>query len=1180
MPSLETLKDLFSATIEEYCGYDKFYKGIVILFDEFGKYIEFATERPAVAGSGVLQDLFEAIQSSNGMVSFTGFIQFELQAYVQRMRPELKNEAMRYITRYDSAEKTTLSTNMETLIVNLIEKKNRSAITRLFESEEAEKNTERTLYYLHKYFRESAKHTLWKDVKQFHIILRKNCWPLSPFALWFFSALASGSRFLQGRSVLALLRDTFARLEQQDACYISYEGYAPTNFFSDDLLEEFISSENLGNQGSIAQSLKTVLARHEARLSTHEITLLKAIVIASKLGMVADSREDAELGLHHISGLSVIDVQGALHRLQQEMNVVEWDNGFNAFEILSDAIPRTQFLSFLRQRLGSDYDEHKQSQLFIKHINSLVANLQDIESDFGDHHKINTKEWIFSSVVTNETNLDAQVSVAFEGWQNAKSYDKAKGTVLYVYVKANCHIEEARQAAQKSLKKATHDYGIKVAPVMISLLHDVDGTLGTCLAEYDILTSLTPKEQEQFKNLVPAHQEKLQRQCEDLIKQCQKKCETITLVKEADTCRRLKAVGQLLFEKTYSYPLTFPFDGFSGKGNGPTTAYDFARQLFHGNLTIGHIQSLSIKEKNRAYTVLRDAWDCYEKNGSIRRIPQFSALARLFKAWDTRKKTEHLNPRLMLTTLLAPPYGANTHSALLAIAVYVAARHGEFHVHVGGEAPLTMAMWAEKLFASTRRSIDSNFFGTAELAPAGDASQEWDELLDEWEACERYDELAGFPEKASVLRKRVPLSEAHRIRLGNVEKKSEYAQEKRDQYDNIYERALKDIIASQEQKKFGSLIYGTASLQKLINMHENNPDAWPNENLRKLENEFGQAREYTLRGFDEWLTTENPRSENPNDIADFKTKMDKFAVQLNIAKLEEQKEKLKISITKKCQRAETLASYRRKLDEVQAWIPVASRVKNMPMKELKAQLDEHKSYAQALTLIAKNVDLKGVQEAREQLATYKNTLEEQRKILEKQLRSFTRMPLMTVEDIRSCNIEGKRLRLLFEETPDYEDIKDACSFLEWLQRASKDMDDIAVTDDIIHEKIDTFAKECAERIEEYELPWDAEKLILDIQKEIIQHRQEKSADWIRGFEAKCHHIKDLDVKIAQSLYVQLQTMPACVQSEHKKQANAWIDALEQHLASMKIDWLVQEFKALSVKQQETALAKMQKLLEI
>jgi len=95
---------------------------LILIFDEFGRYIEFATTRSQIAGSGVLQDLYEGIQSYSDTACFIGFIQFELNAYVQRISSEFKNEILRYITRYQLANKVYLSINLETLIANLIHK--------------------------------------------------------------------------------------------------------------------------------------------------------------------------------------------------------------------------------------------------------------------------------------------------------------------------------------------------------------------------------------------------------------------------------------------------------------------------------------------------------------------------------------------------------------------------------------------------------------------------------------------------------------------------------------------------------------------------------------------------------------------------------------------------------------------------------------------------------------------------------------------------------------------------------------------------------------------------------------------------------------------------------------------------------------------------------------------------
>ena len=121
----ESLKDLVDVACREYCGPEpgKPFSSLLVLFDEFGRYAEFATMKRQIAGSGVLQHLFEGIQSNSDKATFVGFIQFELNSYVQRIAPEFKNDIIRVITRYQNAEKAYLSTNLETLIAHLIEKK-------------------------------------------------------------------------------------------------------------------------------------------------------------------------------------------------------------------------------------------------------------------------------------------------------------------------------------------------------------------------------------------------------------------------------------------------------------------------------------------------------------------------------------------------------------------------------------------------------------------------------------------------------------------------------------------------------------------------------------------------------------------------------------------------------------------------------------------------------------------------------------------------------------------------------------------------------------------------------------------------------------------------------------------------------------------------------------------------
>ena len=115
--------DVLLTLQEELCGEGKPFNKILLLFDEFGRYIEYTASNPAIAGEAALQQIFEAIQSANGKIIFAGFIQSELKAYLARI--EKTANITRYIDRYRTAcENLFLSSNFETILANILKKKN------------------------------------------------------------------------------------------------------------------------------------------------------------------------------------------------------------------------------------------------------------------------------------------------------------------------------------------------------------------------------------------------------------------------------------------------------------------------------------------------------------------------------------------------------------------------------------------------------------------------------------------------------------------------------------------------------------------------------------------------------------------------------------------------------------------------------------------------------------------------------------------------------------------------------------------------------------------------------------------------------------------------------------------------------------------------------------------------
>ena len=284
------------------------------------------------------------------------------------------------------------------------------------------------------WFPQARNHSLWCDAQQFHAVVRKGCWPLSVYSTWFLFHLAAAGKHLQERSALAMLGNMFERFKGSAVPDDGQWLLAPVDFWSDDLQHELITSEESGQQGSITHAYASVDARHGAILQDNLKRLLRAVVLASKMGLSATDRDDATKALSRLAGLTEHESDKGLRLLQEEYNVLEWDDAFKQFDILGDAVPRTQFLSFIRQRVASTFDEAGKAALFASKASMWCDLLGDLDCDFAEDNKITTREWLYRGETSNLDTFAMHLKLAAGRWQNATAVDEPRGTIIYCYV--------------------------------------------------------------------------------------------------------------------------------------------------------------------------------------------------------------------------------------------------------------------------------------------------------------------------------------------------------------------------------------------------------------------------------------------------------------------------------------------------------------------------------------------------------------------------------------------------------------------------------------------------------------------------------------------------------------------------------------------------------------------------
>lgn len=662
----ESLQEILRVVKQTYCGQDKPFDGMLIIFDEFGRYLEFAVQKPFIAGSGGLQQLFEGVQENGDMISLICLIQYELKAYVSRVAPELRDALNRYVSRYDSVKKVRLSSNLETLIANLLEKRDAKRLKKYIEKCFPEDEIAPLIECFQKWFPDLDQHALWNDPNRFRQIVQEGCWPLHPAATWFLYRMSAVGKSLQQRSALAFLDDAF---ETYKNVKLPSDGWSipATDLCTEAMVSEFLSSEQYGQQGAVAHAYETVFHRYQHEISPIEKSQLQAILLASKIGLHVESQEDCTKALAMLSGQSIDDVNDALKKLTKEYGVLEWNEHINQYELIGDAVPRRAFVKFLRAKISEIKADYR-AELFAQNIKRWCF-LDSLETDFGTSNNISTTEWQYAITCSNLSLLESHVQYAIRAWHDAIDVDQPKGHLIYCYVGPESDVEKARKKVETCISKNMKALGLTrktSAPIAIILLHDNEGKLGDRIAEYCVLNEqIVGEDAEKFANFILDRKNRVQ---EEVLNEFRvlERTRDLTLICDKDVSgRRIKTILTELFSVVYNKCIPFPFDGFhTARGNAAKDCHVFTTELFTGNLNQKWIAARNVQQRNRSAEVLHESWQALARDGSVQVRPGTQNVRRIVQLFDNTIKSEgRLNLGKVIRQLCWPPFGCNIASA-------------------------------------------------------------------------------------------------------------------------------------------------------------------------------------------------------------------------------------------------------------------------------------------------------------------------------------------------------------------------------------------------------------------------------------------------------------------------------------------------------------------------------------
>ena len=690
--------DIISELQVQLCGNGKPFNKILILFDEFGRYIEYAAANPVIAGEAALQQMFEAVQSANGGIIFVGFVQSELDAYLSRI--EKTSNIIRYVGRYKASENLFLSSNFETVLANLIYKPDEEAFSNIMEELLLKYgnfygNLRRALL---RWNRSSVRKSVWTDESLYDSVIQRGCYPLHPITVWLLSNM---SNWMQQRSAITFVAEMVDRISDAEIKGTWLPWIYPVNIIDSGIYNEMLNSEEKGLiQSQYCMLYRDIIVKVGDKLNDKELKTLKAILVNNIGRFSFIDRNDAINALHLCSNLSVEDTEMAINSLENLHGVVSFDENSNTFDLIAEANGINEFKRVLRRYNAtaketsiSDCDDALRKEL---NLNS------DIETSFAHIHNISSLEWRFKRTLIDSSDITEYFINSKKREMEAEySGEQARGELIFAY---------CAKSADKEINRLANIYkntDLQHYPIIIIFLDDNEGEIIRALKIKNLLNRFSTDDYERFKkHIVNLHKSKDKK----IIKQFNALVQERNIITESGLVHyqgRLNALCSAKFEELYSRALPFMFDGFENKT--PTAARRYLANICikMADRSLTNIQSynaLSTDEKNRIKACLTTgvatSWQGYTND--CRFVPPINDVAlEIFKELDAAIDNNTRSVLQLFSKYTKVPYGLNINAVALFLFYYLAVKDKQVLCYYN-DRKMQSSIVSDKIFKNNR----------------------------------------------------------------------------------------------------------------------------------------------------------------------------------------------------------------------------------------------------------------------------------------------------------------------------------------------------------------------------------------------------------------------------------------------------------------------------------------------
>lgn len=674
--------DIILKVCQELCGDGKPFNKLVILFDEFGRYIEYVAANPAIAGDASLQQIFEAIQSADGAALFVGFIQYELEAYLSHI--DKTSNVIRYVSRYSTSEKYYLSSNFETILANLLQKNDSDKFDIVISTALSRyKNYHDRIHTaMIRWAGDKVQKKVWISDMLYKKVIMRGCYPLHPLTVWI---LSNSEGWMQQRSTISFCADMYDAVSDE-----SIEDYwlpyvYPVDIIDSGIFSEMLNSEEEGRvQNQNCMLYNEICTKKGDKFTYEEKQILKAVLVTRIAGFRFFDKEDAYTAFRYCTNLKEEVIKPAIKNLEDRHGVISFDDQSNTYDLIAEANGFNEFKRiYARYNTGVQADIENADEEMLDALGITTP----VETSFAQENHISSSEWTFEKRLLNTSSIDeSYLNSLLMTLDSSFDAETSRGAALYAYC---CNGSESEI---ERLSDICAKLNIEETPIIILFLDDPDGEILDSMTVKNTIKKFSVSDSERFSKHIIAQNrgkdKKINQKFNAMVIE-RKRISSSGLITYSG---RLNTLCTERFSKVYKTPVPFVFDGFENKKSAQAkkTLINLCVKLFdHSLMNVQSYQALSTADKNRVKSCLSTgvnySWQVFNESCQLV-LPQNELMKSIYREVDAAiPEEDSISVNKLFGKYLHAPYGMNIYSYVLFVLYFIEKHEQHLLAYIGNE---------------------------------------------------------------------------------------------------------------------------------------------------------------------------------------------------------------------------------------------------------------------------------------------------------------------------------------------------------------------------------------------------------------------------------------------------------------------------------------------------------------